>query len=177
MNDDDFGEMESADSLDDSLSDNSSSMSEIDSNPEDDFSGRNITVKTPSQRGRPHTRDMNQQSGGRVQTRGGMNRGVGTQGFNHNAPLTKWLASAVTNDNLSSDDQSSDSQQEEDHSICSEWKEDAPKLKIFPFNEIPGMKINVPENADPVFFLWTDVNRHVGGRFGEKNKQVCRQRH
>ena len=59
MNDDDLGEMELADSLDDSFSDTSSSMSEIDSNPEDQFSGRNITVKPPSQRGRPRTRDKN----------------------------------------------------------------------------------------------------------------------
>ena len=64
MNDDNFEKMESADSLDDSCSDTSSSMSEIDSNSEDVFSRRNISVKTPSQRGRPRTRDMNQQSKG-----------------------------------------------------------------------------------------------------------------
>ena len=37
MNDDDFGEMESADCLDDSCSNTSSSMPEIGSNPEDVF--------------------------------------------------------------------------------------------------------------------------------------------
>ena len=41
-------------------------MSEIDFNPEDSFSGKSITVKTPSQIGRTRTRDMNQQSRGRV---------------------------------------------------------------------------------------------------------------
>ena len=153
MNDDDFGEMESAGCLDDSCSNTSSSMPEIGSNPEDVFSRRNITVKTPSQRSRPRIRDMNQQSKGRVQTRGRMNRGVKTRGFNHNAPPTKRLVSAVTDENLSSDDQSSDSEQEEDRSICSEWKEDTSKLKTFPFNERQVMKINVPENADPMFFF------------------------
>ena len=149
MNDDDFGEMESADSLDDSFSDTSYSMSEIDPNP----AGRKIIVKTPSYRRRPSTRDINQQSKDRVWTRGGMNRGGRTWGFNHNAPPTKWLAFAVTDENLSSDDQSSDSEQEEDHFICSEWKEDAPKLKTFLFNERPGMKINVPEKNDQVFLF------------------------
>ena len=65
--------MESADSLDGSFSNTSSSTSEIDSKPEDDFSGINSTIKTPSQRGRPRTRGMNQQSRGAIQARGGMN--------------------------------------------------------------------------------------------------------
>ena len=43
MIDDNFTEMESIDSLYDSFGDTSSSMSEIDSSPEDDFSGKNIT--------------------------------------------------------------------------------------------------------------------------------------
>ena len=41
-----------------------------------------------------------------------MNREVRTRWFNHNAPPTKRLASAVTDENLSSDDQSSDSEQQ-----------------------------------------------------------------
>ena len=102
--------------MDDSYSD-TSSMSEVDSNPEDDFSGRKITVKTPSQWGRPRTKDMNQQW--RVRLRGGMNRRVRTWGFDHNAPPTKRLASAVVDENLSSDGQSSDSEQEEDCYIYS----------------------------------------------------------
>ena len=57
MNDYDFREMELADSLDDSFS-NTFSMFEIDSSPEDDFSGRNITVKTPPQMGRTLARNM-----------------------------------------------------------------------------------------------------------------------
>ena len=100
INDDNFRETESVDSLDDSFSDTSSSISEIDSNPQDDFSVRNITVKTPSQRGRPCTRDMNQQSRGRVRARGGINRGVRTREFNRNPPPTRRLASAVTVENL-----------------------------------------------------------------------------
>ena len=38
-----------------------------------------------------------------MRTRGGMNRGVKTRGFNHNAPPTKRLASAITDESLSSD--------------------------------------------------------------------------
>ena len=44
LNDDDFEEMESADSLDDSFSDSSSSNSETDPEHEIDFTGK--TVKT-----------------------------------------------------------------------------------------------------------------------------------
>ena len=109
MNDDDFREMELADSLDDSFS-NTFSMFEIDSNPEDDFSGRNITVKTPPQMGRTLARDKNQQSKGRVWTRLGLNQGIRTWGFNHIARPMEQLASAVTDENQSYD-QSSDSEQ------------------------------------------------------------------
>ena len=45
----------------------------------------------------------------------------------------KQLASAEIEENLSSNDQSLDSEQGEDRSICSEWKKGAPKLKTFPF--------------------------------------------
>ena len=31
--------------------------------------------------------------------------------------------------------------------------EDTSKLKTFPFNERPAMKINVPGDADPIFFF------------------------
>ena len=126
-------------------------MSEIDSSPEDSFSGKYITVKTPSQRGRTRTRGMNQQSRGRVWTREGMNRGVRTR-FSHNASPTK-PASVVADEKLSSDDQRADSEQEEDRSICSECKEDAPTLKTFLFNGRPCMKMNVPENADLMLFF------------------------
>lgn len=47
-------------------------------------------------------------------------------------------------------DQSLDSEQEEDCSIGSEWKEDVPKVKTFAFNERPE---NLPGNADPMFFI------------------------
>lgn len=60
-----------------------------------------------------------------------MNRGVRTRRFSHNASPTKWLASVVADEKLSSDDQRANSEQEEDRCICSEWKEDAPTLKTF----------------------------------------------
>lgn len=36
---------------------------------------------------------------------------------------------------------------------CRQWKKDAPKTNNCLFNERPGMKVNVQENADPFFFL------------------------
>ena len=51
---DDLDEMNSADSLDESFSESSSSTSELDSNPEEDYAGRTINVQVPlPTRGRP----------------------------------------------------------------------------------------------------------------------------
>ena len=46
MNDENFGEMDSGDSLDDSFSDSTTSCSEVDSDPENDFIGRTVSVIT-----------------------------------------------------------------------------------------------------------------------------------
>ena len=51
MNDENFGEMDSADSLEDSFNDSTTSCPEVDPEPENDFVGR--TVSTQQQRGRP----------------------------------------------------------------------------------------------------------------------------
>ena len=59
--DDDLGEMESADSLDESFSNTSSSCSEIDSDPENDYCGIVINVVKPPERGRTRTRTLNAQ--------------------------------------------------------------------------------------------------------------------
>ena len=62
LNDDDLGEMESSDSLDESFSNtSSSSCSEIDSDPANDYYGSVINVVTPTERGRPRTRTLNAQ--------------------------------------------------------------------------------------------------------------------
>ena len=76
LNDDDLGEMESADSLDESFSNtSSSSCSEIDSDPENDYCGRVLNVVTPPERGRPRTRTLNaQRIKGGVRVRGGRSR-------------------------------------------------------------------------------------------------------
>ena len=151
MNDEDFEEIESTDSLDDSFSD-TSSMSEIDSNLENDFSERNITVKTPSQRGK-------------------------TSYKGHEPTIEAAYFSYYWWEPIIWYDQSSDSEQEEDCYICSGWKEDAPKLKIFPFNERPGMKINVPENGDPVFFFELMLTEDLVEDLVKKNEWVCRRNH
>ena len=50
MNDENFGEMDSADSLDDSFSDSTTSCSEVDSDPENDFIGSTVSVTTQQHR-------------------------------------------------------------------------------------------------------------------------------
>ena len=69
MNDEYFGEMDSADSLDDSFRDPTTSCSEVNSDPENDF----ISVTTQQQRSCPRTRVL--QIRRRVRVRGGLFRG------------------------------------------------------------------------------------------------------
>ena len=116
MNDDNFGELESADSLDESFTDSTSSCSKVNSNPDNDYCVRNIAVETPTpspSRGRPRTRDG---FNSRVQTRGGKSRGKGTRtrGASHNLPPNKRLASTVSDNEINSPkDPSSDSKVDE----------------------------------------------------------------
>ena len=85
---DELGEMESCDSLDDEdFSDDTSSCSELDSDPEQDHCGRTISpVTTYQPRGRPHTRGGNAR---RARTRAGIRTGGG----NRNLPSSKRPAS------------------------------------------------------------------------------------
>ena len=69
MNDENFGEMNSVDSLDDSFSNSTTSCSEVDSDPENVFVGGTVSVTTQQQRGRPRTRGL--QIRARVSVRGG----------------------------------------------------------------------------------------------------------
>ena len=89
-------------SLDESFTDSTSSCSEADSNPDNDYCGRTIAVetRTPSPaRGRPRKRSG---FNSRVRTRGGRSRGRGTQtrGTSHNLPPNKRLASTISNDEI-----------------------------------------------------------------------------
>ena len=73
-NDDNFGEFESADSLNESFTDSISSCSEVDSNPDNDYCGRTIAVETPNlspAKGRPRTKGK---FNSRLRTRGGRSR-------------------------------------------------------------------------------------------------------
>ena len=51
VNDDNFGQMDSANSLDNRFSDFTTSCSEMDSDPENDFIRRTVSVTTKQQRG------------------------------------------------------------------------------------------------------------------------------
>ena len=162
LNDDDLGEMESADSLDESFSNtsSSSSCSEIDSDPANDYYGRVINAVTPPERGRPRTRTLNaQRIRGGVRVRGGRSRGIATRGGNNNMPPSKRLASDITDDDLSFGDRSSDSEE----NVVDRWN--APTIQDFPFNERPGLKIDIPDNASPMFFfglILTDAFVQIG---------------
>ena len=154
MNDDDFDELESADSLDESFTYSSSSCSEVDSNSDNNYCGCTIAVQTPTPspaRGRPQTRGR---FNSRVGTRGGRSRARGTQthAASHNLPPTKQLASTISDDEVNSPkDPSSDS--EVDGPLSDIWKDDPPTIKDFSFIEQIALKINVLENASPIFFF------------------------
>ena len=66
-------------------------------------------------------------------------------------PPSKRLASDITDDDLSFGDRSSDS--EENVVDRDNWKNNAPTIQDFPFNERPGLKIDIPDNASPIFFF------------------------
>ena len=58
MNDKNFGETDTADSLHGSFSDFTTSCSEVDSDPENHFVGRTVSVTTQQQRGCSRTRGL-----------------------------------------------------------------------------------------------------------------------
>ena len=135
MNDENFGEMESADSLDDSFSDSITSYSEVDSDPENDFVGRNVSVTAQQERGRPHTRGL--QIRGRVRRRGGSFRGrsVRTRGGH-----SKRLASVALDDQplpqAPDDDQPTPKAPDSGNVVVDSddnWSEEPPTMKNFPF--------------------------------------------
>lgn len=129
MNDDEFGEMKSADSLDESFSDSSISCSEVDSNPVNDYCVRTINVETPlPTRGRPRTRGGGSMS--RARTRAGRRgRGIRTRGSNK-MPPNKRLSSTISDDesNSSGDEGSSP---DEDGTDSELWKNNQPNIKGF----------------------------------------------
>ena len=175
---DEFGDMDSADSLDTSDSEVSTN-SEIESDPEVDFSGHKVFVDIPKRsRGRTSKR---------ARVRGGL-RMRGSRG-QVNVRCRCWprLRGAryiiapnieVTNEYLEEDnlpfdvsrpDVSSPFVTDNDTSndenpippgsasdndmINDNWKNHCPKLNDFTFTEIEGMNIDIPDNADPMFFF------------------------
>ena len=150
MNDDDFCKLESCNSLDESFTDSISSCSEVDSNSDKNYCGWTIAIETPTPspaRQRPRARK-------RVETRGGRSGGGGTRthGASHNLPPNKRLPSTISDDEINSPkDPGSGSEVEEP--LSNIWKDNPPTMKDFSFNKQIGLKINVPENASPIFFF------------------------
>ena len=77
-------------------------------------------------------------------------KGTQTRGASHNLLPNKRLASTISDDEVNSPkDSSSDS--EIDEPLSDIWKDDPPTILDFLFNEQIGLKIDVPENASPIF--------------------------
>ena len=171
MNDDDFGELESADSLDESFTDFTSSCSDVDSNPDNNYCGQTIAIetRTPSPAwGRPQKRAG---FNSRVRTREGRSRGRGTptRGASSNLSPNKKLASAVSDDEINSPkDPSSDPKVDEP--LSGIWKDNPPTMKDFSFNKQIGLKIDVPENASPIFFFKVAFDWQISGCSSKENK-------
>ena len=168
---DDLDEMNSADSLDKSFSESSSSTSELDSNPEEDYAGQTINVQVPlPTRGRPSTSRGARARGGtraRVRTRSGRarrGRGVRTRGASNNE------RTRPSSPNSDSDPPPNNDQPEADNNLSNTnndppnagssdengedpWKNEPPSIKDFPFNEQTGISIDVPEGAKLKFFF------------------------
>lgn len=168
---DDLDEMNSADSLDESFSESSSSTSELDSNPEEDYAGRTINVQVPlPTRGRPSASGGARARGGtrtRVRTRGGRarrGRGVRTRGASNNERPRPSSPNSDSdpppnndqpeaNNNLSNANNDPPNAGSSDESGEDPWKNEPPSIKDFPFNEQTGISIDVPEGAKPMFFF------------------------
>ena len=136
---DELGEMESCDSFDtdDFSNDTPSSCSELDSNPDQDFCGRTISVAAVP--------NLDSQPRGHARTRGGNTRkraGFQTRGGYRSLPSIKRLNSvALDNDTINEDSENNDG------------KEDPPNIKNFIFNETPGLNLAVPEMHFQCFSL------------------------
>ena len=165
MNDENFAEMDSADSLDDSFNDSTTSWSEVDSDPENDFIGR--TVSTQQQRGRPRARGL--QIRGRVRVRGGSFRGrcLRSRGGHGKRLASEALDEQQQPQTRDSDQplpQAPDNDQPQLQApeggnagvalsdSDDNWSEEPPTIKNFSFTETAGMKVDVPADADLMFF-------------------------
>lgn len=103
-------------SFGDRVSDTSSSMSEIDSSSSDDFYGRKIIVQIHKREDLVQGTWINNQEVKCEQGKEWIEE-LELENLTHNTPPMKRLASALTDENLLSGDQSADSEQEEVHFI------------------------------------------------------------
>ena len=168
MNDENLGEMDSADSLDDSFSHSTTSCLEVDLDPENDFIGRTVSVTTQQQRGCPRTRGL--QIRGRVRVRGGSFRGrclrsCGGHGKRLASEALDEQQQPQAPDSDQPPPQAPDNDQPQPQASDGvnvgvalsdsddSWSEESPIIKNFPFTETQGMTVDVPADADPMFFF------------------------
>ena len=183
---DEFSESDSEHSLDHEIGSDSSSKvsySEPDSDPENDFPGRKISISkqdaTTTTRGRHLTLgrgNVTTTSRGRVRTRGGrgvqsLSRGSRARGRSatpRGGTIRRNGQSIDQNDKsnanttgLPADKEGSNAEESNtsDDNATSKgeegdnWTKNNPSVQNFVFNEKSGMNTDVPENASPVYFF------------------------
>ena len=146
VNDDNFGQMDSANSLDNRFSDFTTSCSEMDSDPENDY-WKNCFCDYQTTKGHPRTRGL--KIWGRVCVPGGSFRGrcLRTHGGHG-----KRLASEALDDQQQPQAPDGGNAGVALSDSDDNWTEEPTIIKNFSFTETSGMKIDVPADVDPVFF-------------------------
>ena len=141
--------MDSADPLDDSFSDSTTSCSEVDSDPKNEFIGKTVSRTTQHQRGRPRTGGL--QIRGRVRVRGGSFRG---RCLRTREGHGKRVASEVLDEQKQPQASDGGNAGVALNDSDDNWSEKPHAIKHFPFTETPGMEADVPADADPMFFFF-----------------------
>ena len=165
MIDENFREMDSADSLYDSFSDSTTSCSEVDSDPKNDFIGKTVSRTTQQQRGRPRTGGL--QIRGRVRVRGGSFRG---RCLRTREGHGKRVASEVLDEQKQPQASDGGNAGVALNDSDDNWSEEPHAIKHFPFTETPDMTADVPADADPMLFFFNLIFTGILREFGKEHK-------
>ena len=161
--DENNGEMDSADSLDESSSSGAEETSESNIISDEDefdnsYSGRKIMLNqmTIRQRGRPCKHARTRGGGARATT--SCMRSIRTRDGSR-AVLSQIPLPIVGDiDGGDKDMHESDESSNSNNAIgttaaADTWKNENPTLQSFPFEENSGMNVNIPDGDDPIFYL------------------------
>ena len=156
------GEMDSADSLDESSSSGAEETSESNISSDEaefdnSYSGRKIMLNqmTIRQRGRPCKRARTTGGGARATT--SCMRSIRTR--DGNRAVLSQIPLPIVGDiddgdkDMHESDESSNSNNAIGTTAADTWKNENPTLQSFPFEENSGMNVNIPDGDDPIFYL------------------------